>query len=458
MKVAVRSRPGLCPRLSAAVRTEIERLALEGLIRNGIMVAAYVDGEPAVSAWASSRSGEQTARRIQEDSLVMAYSVAKGVSATALCTAVSAAAKEGRLPIDNYFDAPVSTIWPEFAARQHAGSPKKHLTIAEVSGYRGGMTEHPPLAKLGQLWFKDRSWQAQWDYGIEFVEAYEPEWGEPERLACYHPISFSWLVGGIVERCSSSSSSCANRNRSSTSTSTSGNPGTHISDVVRMDIAEPLRAEDEMYLGRLPRGPTTRQRVIKQRPLVPPAARAEMTAKGWLEAQYNARFMCALGNNEPWGDVCLPSSNGFFSARALAALYGAWANGGRTTPLHCGAEKGEEGGQQVQLIDSELVAEVQARIASPNRLFPAKTSAFAPVGTTYRDSLGFHPYAHEEPALYGPADTASQTIGCAGAGGSVAFADPSRGLGVAILKADSTESRLGTVVAERLAQAIRDNV
>ena len=48
----------------------------------------------------------------------------------------------------------------------------------------------------------------------------------------------------------------------------------------------------------------------------------------------------------------------------------------------------------------------------------------------YRDCLGFHPYAHEEKPLYGP--HASHTIGCSGAGGSIAFADPVLGLSLAV--------------------------
>jgi hypothetical protein len=50
-----------------------------------------------------------------------------------------------------------------------------------------------------------------------------------------------------------------------------------------------------------------------------------------------------------------------------------------------------------------------------------------------------------------------QAIGCSGAGGSIAFADPANGLSIAILKADYTETRLGMEVAERLIRRIREH-
>ena len=74
----------------------------------------------------------------------------------------------------------------------------------------------------------------------------------------------------------------------------------------------------------------------------------------------------------------------------------------------------------------------------------------------YRDSLGFHPYAHEETSLYGAA--AAGTIGCSGAGGSLAFADPVSGLSLAVLKSDYVETRLGMDVAERIARVVRQHI
>ena len=74
----------------------------------------------------------------------------------------------------------------------------------------------------------------------------------------------------------------------------------------------------------------------------------------------------------------------------------------------------------------------------------------------YRDSLGFHPYAHEEESVYG--ETAFRTIGCSGAGGNIAFADPASGLSLSVLKSDYVETRLGMEVAERLCAVVRAHI
>ena len=153
----ISSRAGLCNKMTSAVSSAVEKLVNEGLVRNGLMVSVYSHGEPACSVWASSASSSSP---MDEDSLVMAYSVAKGVAATALCVAVSRAASEGRL--SNSFDSLVSEAWPRFIQSETpSSSPKRALTIAQVAGYRGGMTEHPPLLKLAKLWFEDRSWRTQ---------------------------------------------------------------------------------------------------------------------------------------------------------------------------------------------------------------------------------------------------------------------------------------------------------
>lgn len=463
-----------CQTASAAVVAEVNSLMEEGLITTGIQVAAHCAGKPLVSVWgglcaSSLKSSNSEIIPIKEDSLIMAYSVAKGVASTAL---VSTAANA-----DISLEKTVSSVWPAFA-KETSTAAKKDMTIAEAAGYRGGMPEHPDLLKhliTGIL----HGWQRHWDDGISWIVNYEPEW-EPGSRASYHPISYSWIVGGIVQQLDP-------KHR-------------HIGDIVAEDIASKLGYGKEMYLGRLPSEVYDSSRLIRQRFVIPTIASeagAEIAATQGagaganilsedevFDAAVDSTFMTTLANARFWSELCLPSSNGYFSARALSAMYGAWANGGRVTADAATAAGAATASAttttttptttttDAQLLPESAVAEACARIANP-ALYSASLSRFATKGSSgYRDSLGFHPYAHEELELYGCVhahaseggehkadvdDVAGQAVGCSGAGGSVAFADPVNGLGIAVLKADYTETRLGMAVAERLIRVIRNH-
>ena len=398
--VRVSAAAGCDAEASALVAAEVRSLMREGLVRTGIQVAAYLHGQPLLSVWGGA-CGVRGAG-VREDSLFMAYSVAKGVAATSLIMTCSKAGVA--------FDDPVATVWPSFAP---PGSRKQAATIAQAAGYRAGMPDHPPLSLQAAAYYTG-GWRKHWADGIRFIEEYEPEW-EPGTRASYHPISFSWIVGGICQ----AADPC----------------GRHISDIVASDIAGPLGLEQELFLGRIPLEALTR--VVQQVPMLPAGLPATET---WHAARDSAA-MCALANTHAWSQVCLPSSNGYFSARALAQMYGAWAHhgevqgpsweagkagkAGAVTPAATAATAKNDSGSSastVQLIDAAVAKAVAERVACDDRGAPATLSRFATKGDMYRDTLGFHPYAHEEPELYG--GRAASTIGCSGAGGTRARALP----------------------------------
>ena len=155
---------GLGPRAGEAVASEIRRLVGDGLLSTGIQVAARVRGEPLVSVWGGCCPA--TGLQVKETSLMMPWSVAKGVASTALLVV---AAREGLS-----FDVKVVSLWPEFA-RGGRSRGKAEMTVADAMGYRGGLTGHPGLhwqamqAMLG-------GWQRHWQYGVRFIEECEPEW------------------------------------------------------------------------------------------------------------------------------------------------------------------------------------------------------------------------------------------------------------------------------------------
>jgi CubicO group peptidase (beta-lactamase class C family) len=152
----------------------------------------------------------------------------------------------------------------------------------------------------------------------------------------------------------------------------------------------------------------------------------------WLEAL----IMTTIFNARVFEAVCLPSSNGFWTAIAVARLYGALANAGRVQlPDTAGS---------VELLDAAKLAALLHKVRTDARVPSPEGEAL--------NSLGFSPWPH----LCAGADTGSLVLGHGGMGGSVAWADVDRGLSVAILRSRYSPISLGCCAATReLAECIR---
>src|SRR5688500_14636751 len=87
------------------VQARLEELVRAGT-EVGLQVAAYVDGELALDAWAGL-ADRASGRPVDGETLFTVFSATKGVAATA----VHMLADRGRLE----YDAPVARYWPEFA-------------------------------------------------------------------------------------------------------------------------------------------------------------------------------------------------------------------------------------------------------------------------------------------------------------------------------------------------------
>jgi CubicO group peptidase (beta-lactamase class C family) len=230
-----------------------------------------------------------------------------------------------------------------------------------------------------------------------------PEW-TPGEQAAYHHISWSWLTGGIVEGCS----------------------GQHVRDALTQLVATPLGAAHDMHLGVLPQH--QRHRVC---PLVRPGlaalwrrggagsllARLLRVLAAWLEGV----LMCFIFNSGLFASVCLPSSNGFWTAASVARMYGALANAGTVE---------RPDGSTARLLEAAALAAVVHKVSNDARV-PSPREGH---GRRALNGLGFTPWPG---AVYG-ADSSSCVLGHGGMGGSVAFADVGRGLGVAILRSAYT--------------------
>ena len=84
------------------------------------------------------------------------------------------------------FDAPVATVWPEFAA-----NGKGDIVIRDVFAHRAGL-----MALDADLTLDD---VLAWEPVIRAIEAQRPLW-TPGTAFAYHALTFGWLTGEILRR------------------------------------------------------------------------------------------------------------------------------------------------------------------------------------------------------------------------------------------------------------------
>lgn len=331
----------------------------------GVQVAAYLHGEPIIDV-AVGTLGPDDDRPVGKDSLFLSFSSTKGPSAVV----IHQLADRGIIS----FDAPVAEYWPEFA--QHG---KGAITVAQAMSHQAGLHAMPPDFRPGHL--------TDWDAALDRVAAGTPAW-EPGTTNAYHAVTYGWLVGGIVR----------------------GATGRHFSEVVRTEVAKPLGIGDEFFVG-IPDEPGVLDRV---------ATLAIVAAGEGLPIPEESSFYEAMPkamwphfNDLEFRTACMPGANGHFSARALARMYGALANGGTI--------------DGVSLVSPEQIVCMQTlRTDLPDRV----------LGRSIRRTTGFTlgglgPDLNAN-LVHGPQGPRETSFGHSGAGGSVGFADPEIGLGVAV--------------------------
>ena len=287
------------------------------------------------------------------------------------------------------YDAPVAKYWPEFAA-----NGKDKVTVAQAMSHQAGLHAAP-----------SKEITLDWDRAIDYIANGVPAW-EPGTATGYHALTYAWVVGGIVQ----------------------GASGRHIKEVIATEIAAPLGVSTEMYVG-IPDGVEDRLATLKQ-PDPPPADAPNPMAA--LPPDHD--FFKAMPPNSglDFNDMdvrkaCIPSANGHFNARSLARMYGALANGGEI--------------DGVRLVSKERIA-----LMSAIQVEQADRVIFLPIPK----SIGFFNggnWAMGQVGATGPRRTA---FGHPGAGGSIAFADPEVGLGVAV----TLNKMAGTLQAEGTTEEI----
>ena len=376
--------------VNAKVQQLIEAAVADGS-HLGLQVAACKDGELVVDAWAGTL-GPEDDRPVQRDSLFSSYSTTKGVAAAALHIMTDRGLIE--------YDAPVARYWPAFAAEG-----KGAVTVAQAMSHQAGLHATPLPA---------RDFVLDWARGLGYVAGLAPAWA-PGTASGYHALTYGWLAGGIIE----------------------GATRRSIGRVIEDEIARPLGVSGELYVG-IPPGVEGRLATLQP----PPPAPGVPDPIASLPADHDYFKAMPLNIGLDFNDLavrraCLPSANGHFTARALALLYGAFANGGELAG--------------VRLVSKERIAQMQrVQTALPDRVL---------FGLRIPKAIGFWTGGlwspGGRPSFMGARRTA---FGHPGRGGSAAWADPDAGLSVAITLNKLQPSIFGGGIAFDVGALIREEL
>ena len=331
----------------------------------GAAFAAWVDGRLVADLWGGeARPGVPW----ESGTMVPVFSTTKGPTTLA----VQVLAERGAIGVDR----PVAAYWPEFAAHG-----KGSITLRQVLTHTSGVIDFPGYEAV----VEDAAWWHDLDAVAAAFAAASPAW-EPGTAHGYHGVSFGLLLGEVVRRAT----------------------GATLGAVFRDLVARPLGLD--FHIG-LPTGLEPRiAHLVDAPPATHPAVAAylaqfhpgTLTGRAHFATHRGIAEVATLFNREEMWSAEFPSGGGIGSARALATMYDALAQGGSR--------------DGVRLVSEESVA----RHAAEARRGPDLVLLFE---TRY--GLGYQlptPFAD-----FGDIPTA---FGHGGLGGSVGFADPARRVGV----------------------------
>ncbi|MEV5756511.1 serine hydrolase domain-containing protein [Streptomyces tendae] len=331
----------------------------------GAAVCVYQDGRPVVDLWGGIADRE-TGRPWERDTLQLVYSATKGATATA----AHMLAQRGLLDLD----APVAEYWPEFAANGKADIPVRWL----LSHQAGLVTLDRPVPLAEAL---------SWHPMTAALAAQRPVW-TPGTAHGYHGRTWGWLVGEVIRRVSGR---------------TPGHFFAHeIASPLGLDFFIGLPANERHRVSHMAyRKPKVDLTTLPPES-VPEELREQVTAwrdpNSFSNRAYAVTDPAAIDFDSPEVQAAeLPASNGIGTARALARMYAAVI--------------GEVDG--VRLLSPKTVASAAKEQAAGVDQVLVAPSRF---GSGYQLPTPDNP-------MSGPG-----AFGHNGRGGSLAFADPDRGI------------------------------
>jgi CubicO group peptidase (beta-lactamase class C family) len=264
---------------SDAVAAALERALQLGEI--GVQVAAYVDGELVVDAWAGD-TGDGSGTAVDGDTLFPIFSVTKAVTATAL----HLQAQRGLVD----YDAPVARYWPEYGV-----NGKDAVTVRHVLSHRAGVPRMPDGVTPELM--------LDWEWMTARLAAVQPAIA-PGTRNTYLSMTFGWLIGEVVRR-----------------TDPAGRP---FDRFVRDEICVPL-GMDAFFLG-VPEAERARVARLSFPVGFPgPLPAGSLVASATPEA---VRLLPGVYNRADVQAGVVPAVGGVANARSVARFFAMIANGG----------------------------------------------------------------------------------------------------------------------------------
>jgi CubicO group peptidase (beta-lactamase class C family) len=318
----------------------------------GLQVAAYVDGELVIDAWAGM-ADPAAGKPVDGDTLFMLSSTTKGVTATCMHACVE---KHGLS-----YDMPIVEVWPEFGAHG-----KESATLRMALAHQTGVPQTP----VGYT----PEWLPDWDRMCRGIADLTPMFPLGERTA-YHSLNYGYINGEILRRVD----------------------GRTIAQFLQEEICAPLGI-DGAYLG-VPDSELHRVAVLTDAPPAPPEYDARMVGEP------AGSHVAEVFNRREVVQASIPGSGGIFSARGLARHYAMLADWGEIDRVRVLPEARLRAATELQSYEMDEIYKIRARRA-----------------LGYRLAIDTGPLASPE------------AFGHVGGGGSFAYADPPRRLGIAFAK------------------------
>ncbi|MBB4683779.1 serine hydrolase domain-containing protein [Amycolatopsis jiangsuensis] len=327
--------------------------------------------------------------------------------------AVAFSATKGLLALAGYlaqqrglldFDAPVTSLWPEFGAHG-----KENTTIRDVFAHRAGL-----VALDTDLTFADLT---RWTPVTTAIEAQRPQW-EPGTDFAYHALTFGWLTGEILRR------------------ATGLRPHELLAEYLSAPLAADawigLPADIEPRVARIHPAPEVADaetRALFEKVMAMPAVLRSMTLGGALPARFLGDGPADF-NSPALHATEIPAANGIMSAAALSRIYAAAVSTIDGTP---------------QLLDDKSIADA----VTPRSAGDGWPGVLTPPGIRF--STGFLVNGYPGRPLL-----SDRSFGHDGANGGLGFADADAEIGFGYL--NNQLANPGDERANRLTAALRKSL
>lgn len=338
----------------------------------GAGFAAIRNGQTLVEIWAGHADRAATTPWAR-DTLVPVYSTTKGVAAivAALCVERGVVSYEDR----------VSDKWPAFGAQG-----KDKLTLAETLSHQAGVPGFvEPID--ADLWLDPPAC-------AEAIAALAPLW-PPATASGYHPLTWGYILGAIVQRVA----------------------GRSLGGILREDLCAP--ANIDFHIG-LPDSEHGRcAEMMKPRQVADFGQLTPVKRAAFLDPWSAPKRGGAL-----WRRIEIPSANGHGTALSVAQLYGLYATG---------AIAGQ------RLLSPEIHTALTARrIEGPDLVLPFSLD--------WRSGL-----LGNAQMFYGPN---REALGHSGFGGSCGFGDRATSVSIGYVMNKQSHHLMGDPRALRLIEAL----